>query len=221
MNAMPSPAQSEFYAGVLPVEPTVEAPGVCPAAPKNSRSPNGQRSPRQRASFRLSGFVIAFCIGVAATAAWQTYGDAAREMIASLSPQLDWLAPQGEPATQNTPDAIALAAPAAPSFDQQQLNAISTDLEAVRQSIDRIAPDLAAGQEQMARTIERIAATQEQMARTVGQLTAGQEQVMREITELQTVEKYFLYKNSEPPPHAAAGQARSSILRPSQAPTGR
>lgn len=221
MNAMPSPAQSEFYAGVTPVERTVEAPAVSPADLKNGRLSNGRRSRRRRASLTLSGLVIAFCIGVAATWTWQSYGDEVREMIASAYPQLGWSAMQGEPATQNTAGMIAAAAPAAPSVDEPQLNAISTNLEAVRQSIDRIAPDIAASQEQMVRSIDRIAAAQEQIARTIGQLAASQDQVMREIAQLQMVEQYVLYKNTEPPPRAAPGQARNRILRSSQAPIGR
>ena len=209
MNAMSSPAQSEFYAGVSPVE----APAVCPADLKNDRSPSGRRSLRKRALPTVFSLLIAFCIGVAATLAWQSYGDAAREMIAKAYPQLGWLAPQGEPVTQNAPDAIALAAPAVPSFDQQQLDAISIDLEGMRQGIDRIAPGIVAGQEQMARSIDRIAAKQEQMARTVDQLTASQEQVMREITNLQAVEQYILYKSSEPPPRPAPAQARNPVPR--------
>src|SRR5229473_7611947 len=129
MNAMPSPAQSEFYAGLSPVEPPVEAPAVRPADLKNDRLQNGRPSLRKRASRTLSRFLITFCIGVAATLAWQSYGDAAREMIANSHPQFGWLAPQGEPVTQNAPVAVAVAAPAAPAFDQQQLNAISIDLE--------------------------------------------------------------------------------------------
>ena len=214
MNAMSSPAQSEFYAGVSPVE----APAVSPADLKNDRSPNGRRSVRMRALRTVSSLLITFCLGVAATLAWQSYGDATRETIANTYPQLGWLAPQGEPVTQNAPDAIALAAPAAPSFDQQQLNAISIDLEAMRQSIDRIAPGIVAGQEQMARNIDRAAATQEQIVRTVDQLTASQEQVMREITKLQAVEQYILYKSSEPPPRPAPAQARNPAPRSSLVP---
>jgi hypothetical protein len=221
MNAMPSPAQSEFYAGVTPVERTVEAPAVSPADLKNGRLSNGRRSRRKRASLTLSGVAIAFCVGAAAAWAWQSHGDGVREMIASAYPELGWLAPQGEPATQNTTDTIAAAVPVAPSVDEQQLNAISTDLAAVRQGIDRIAPDIAASQEQMARSIDRIAAAQEQIARTVGQLAASQEQVMREIAQLQMVEQYVLYKNTEPAPRPAPGQARNRILRSSQAPVAR
>jgi hypothetical protein len=214
MNAMSSPAQSEFYAGVSPVE----APAVCPGDLKNDRPPNGQRPPSKRALRTLSGLPIAFCIGVAATLAWQSYGDAAREIVANAHPQLGWLAPQGEPVTQNAPAAVAVAAPAAIAFDQQQLNVIAIDLEAMRQSIDGIAPGIVAGHEQMARSIDRIAATQEQMARTIDQLTAGQEQVMREITKLQAVEQYILYKSSEPPPRPAPAQARNPSPRPSLVP---
>ena len=212
MNAMSSPAQSEFYAGVSPVE----APAVSPADLKNDRSPNGRQSPRKRALRTFSSLPIAFCIGVAATLAWQSYGDAAREMIANAYPQLGWLAPQGEPVTQNVPDAVAVAAPTAPALDQQQLNAIAIGLEAMRRSIDRIAPGIVAGQEQMARSIDRIATTQEQLARTVDQLTANQEQAMREITKLQAVEQYILYKSSEPPPRPAP--ARNPAPRPSLVP---
>jgi hypothetical protein len=211
MNAMSSPAQSEFYAGVSPVE----VPAVCPADLKNDRSPNVRMPPGKRALRTLSGLSIAFCIGVAATLAWQSYGDAARETVANAYPQLGWLAPQGEPVTPNAP---AVAAPAATALDQQQLNAIATDLEAMRQSIDGIAPGIVAGHEQMVRTIERIGATQEQLARTVDHLTASQDQVMREIAKLQAVEQYMLYKSSEPPPRPAPSQTRNAVPRPSLVP---
>ncbi len=231
MSAMPSPAQSEFYAGLLPVEPSVEAPAVRPTALENDQFPNGQPSLRKRASRALARFLITFCIGVAATLAWQSYGHPARELIANSYPQLGWLAPQAEPVAQNAPDMIALALRAATSLDQQQPNAMSLDLDAVRQSIDRIAtsqdqttrsvdriaPSIVAGQEQMTRSIDRIAASQEQIARSVDQLTAGQERMTREITKLQAVEQYVLYKNSEPPPRPAPAPVRNPVLRSSQA----
>ena len=51
----------------------------------------------KQASFALARFLIAFCIGVAATLAWQSYGGAARKMAASSSPQLGRSAPQAAP----------------------------------------------------------------------------------------------------------------------------
>jgi hypothetical protein len=217
MSAMPSSAQSEFYAGLLPVEPLVEPPPVRPTTLENDQSQsNRQPSLRKRVSRALSRFLITFCIGGASTLAWQSYGDAARAMIANSYPQLGWLAPQAEPVAQNVPETIALVAP---SFDQQQINAMSLDLDAVRQSIDRIATSIAAIQEQMSRSADRIAT--EQIARSVAELTAGQEQMTREITKLQAVEQYVLYKSPDPAPRPAPAPARNPVLRPSQAPTVR
>jgi hypothetical protein len=209
---MPSPAQSEFYVGLLPVEPSVEPPPFRETTLENDQLPNRQPTLRKRASRALARFLIAFCIGVATTLAWQSYGDAAREMIANSSPQLGWLAPRAEPVAQNTPETIALVAPAAPSLDQQQLSAISLDLDAVRQSTDRIATSIAAIQEQVSRSADRVAT--EQIAHSVAQLTAGQEQMTREITKLQAVEQYVHYKNSDPPPRPAPAAVRSPVLRP-------
>jgi hypothetical protein len=50
-------------------------------------------------------FLVGVCVGVAATLAWQSYGDAARAMVASTLPQLGWLAPQAAVAPQ--PAAVA------------------------------------------------------------------------------------------------------------------
>jgi len=77
----------------------------------------------------------------------QSYGDAAREMIASSYPQLGWLAPQAAVA-QTVPDMIV---PAARSSDLQDLKAVSLDLAALRQRVDQLAAQVATGQEQMTR----------------------------------------------------------------------
>src|SRR6266852_1399512 len=215
MNATPNPAQSEFSKDSLPVKSLVEVLTTDPADLKNDRFPSGRPSFDRRSPLAFARFLIMFCVGVAATLAWQSYGDAARKIIARSSPRLGWLAPQPAPPAQNAPDIIALAAPAAPSPDQQRLNAMPLDAvrqsidriatgiaasqEQITRSVDRIAPSLVASQEQMTRSIDQIAASQEQIARSVDRLTAGQEQMTHEITKLQEIEQYILYKRSEPP----------------------
>jgi hypothetical protein len=151
MNDIPNPAQSQSSEGSLPV------PYVDRADLKDDQFPSGRPSLRRRSRPALTRLLITFCIGVGATLAWQSYGDAARDIIASSCPQLGWLAPQPAPTTQNGPDVIALAAPAAAYPDQQQLSAMSLDLDAVRESVDRIA----ASQEQMTRNVDQLAAGQE------------------------------------------------------------
>jgi len=132
-----SSTRSEFPADFLAGEPPVPRP-----------------APRRRAS----RFLITFGLGVAATLVWQSYGDAAREIIANLSPQLGWLAPQA--AVAQTAGATTAAATA--SLDQQEVNAMSLNLAAVRQRVDQLAAQIAAGQEQMTRdfTIKLQAAEQ-------------------------------------------------------------
>jgi hypothetical protein len=100
----------------------------------------------------LSRFLIIFCIGVAATLAWQSYGGTAREIIANSSPQLSWLAPPAAPVAE---------APAAPSPDQEELKGIWFGLAGVRQRVDEIAAQLAAGQEQVTRDINNLKAVEQ------------------------------------------------------------
>src|SRR5712691_9492838 len=221
MSALPSPTQSESSPDALPANPSVEAPAVRATDRKKGRFPNGRSSLGKRALLALVRFLIMFCIGVAATLHWQSYGDAAREVIATSYPQLGRLAPQAAPIAHSAPDTIGLAAQAAPSPDQQRLNAMSLDLDAVRQSIDQIANNMATSQEQMTRRVERIAARvaagQEQLTRSVDQLGVSQEWMTREITKLEEIEQSIRYRNSEPlppSPRPASVSAPKPVPRP-------
>jgi hypothetical protein len=127
-----------------------------------------RRPPRgKRGSHRFVRFLITFCVGVAATLAWQSYGDAAREAIAGAYPQLAWLAPQAESLAQAAPDTAVPAAPAAPSPDPQELKAMSVDLAAVRQSVDQLAAELAAGNQHIAGDIASLQASQQAILRKI------------------------------------------------------
>jgi hypothetical protein len=151
---------------------------------KNDEFPDNRPSLGKRASRALVRFLVTFCIGVAATVAWLSYGDAAREMIASSSSQLGWLAPK---------PAAPQAAP--PAVDQQQqLNAISLGLAAMRQSVDTLAAQLAASQDQMT----------------------------REITMLRAAQQEIISKISVTPPRPAAAQMQKPVPpTPTQQPTVR
>jgi hypothetical protein len=183
MSAMPSHTQSELSAASLLVKPSVEAAAVRPAELKNVQFPNGRPSRGKRAPLALALHLVVFFVGVTATLAWQAYGDAARHMIA----------------------------PAASIPDQEQLNAVSLDLDAVRRSIDGLATGIGTS----------IATSQEQIMRSVDQLAVSLEQMTREIAKLQAVEQYVLYKNSDPPPRPAPAQVPKPVPRSAQAPTAR
>jgi methyl-accepting chemotaxis protein len=189
MGAMPNPAQSRLYAGLLPVELSVEALAAHAAEFKFDESERRQPSLGKRASRTIARFLITFYIGVVATLAWQSYSDAARRFIARLSPQLGWLAPQ------------AAGSQTAPEIDE------------ITRNVDRI---VATSQKQMVRSVDQLASSQEQMTRTVDQLASSQEQIARELIKLQAISQYSPYKNSEPPRPALA-PARNAIQRTSQA----
>ena len=203
---------SDTFAGLRVTEPSLDAT-LHPADLKNDRFPSDRPSLSKRAARALARFLIAVFIGVAATLAWQSYGEAAKQMLARRAQQLGWLlslattnspphpeivaeqpslpavqasepdAPQAAPVAQAAPDMIAPTAPAAPSPDLQQLEAMARDLAAVRQSVD--------------------------------QLAAGQEQMARDIARLQAAEKNIRHSTSAPPPSKPAAAPARKPMPPS------
>jgi hypothetical protein len=176
MNTTQSPTQPEFFAASLLVKPSAEAPAGRSANPRGDRLPKRWSSVSRLAPFALALYLVAFFIGVATTLAWQSYGSRAREMIA----------------------------PTARSY-QEQLNAISLDLNAMRQGIDQIATNLDANQEQMRRSVDQLAASHELITRDLS-------------SKLEAVEHNILDKISVPPQRPAPGPPRSPVARPSQVP---
>src|SRR5262249_1121851 len=53
------------------------------------------------------------------------------------------------------------AAPAAPALDQQQLNSLSLNLAAVRQSVEQLATQVASAQQQMSGEIAKLQASEQ------------------------------------------------------------
>jgi hypothetical protein len=144
MSSTLSRTQSRFSGGRWISEPSVEAP----LQPVDLDRFQGRRpSPGKRASRAPVRFLTVFCIGVAATLAWQSSGDTVREIVASSSPKLVWLAPAA-PIEQAAPARV----PSSPDMDE--LKVISQGLAVVRQGIDQ----LAAGQQQITREIARLQA---------------------------------------------------------------
>jgi hypothetical protein len=67
---------------------------------------------------------------------------------------------------------------AASSQEQQQFNAISLDLDAMRPGISGFATDIATNQEQMTRSFDPLTAGHKQMAREIGRLHAVEQSVL-------------------------------------------
>jgi hypothetical protein len=150
------------------------------------------------ASRGFARYLVALCIGGAVILAWQSFGEAAKQIIATRAPELGW-SPEAKqriaswvqqlgwtkpPAVENkaapvAQTALAPNAPATPSPDPQQVQKIEADIAAVRRAVERHLADVRS-------TVER--------------LTASQDQIARQIEQLQNADKEILEKISAPPP---------------------
>ncbi len=136
---------------------------------------------RQGSRGGFARYLVAICLGVAATLAWQSYGEIPKQIIAAKAPELGW-SPEAKqmiatwvqtkpPASsestavrpslpaqvvatvaQTVPAAVVQKAPAAPSVDPEQVHQIAVDLATLGQTVDQ----LAASQDQMAHQLETL-----------------------------------------------------------------
>ena len=143
------------YAGLLPIEPSEDFFRPIDLKPEDVPLPDGQPSARKRPR-TLARFLIAFCAGVATTLLWQSYCDAARDMLANLYPQLGWIGPRPALTAQNPhpPDVI----------------------DAVGQNADKVATIIAAGREPTPRSTDQIVTGQDQMTRNTDQTAISVDQ---------------------------------------------
>jgi hypothetical protein len=185
-------AGSDFSAGPRITEPSLD-PTLGPVDVSNDPLPTDRPSLGRRTSRSLARFLVAACIGVAATLACQSYGGAAKQMIANLAPQLSWLSlppPAMNPRSgresaieQPSPPAVQASAPQAASAQAGAVASMASETATstaptagpsreLRQQLETMEQDLAA----VRQSVEQLAAGQEQMARDIAKLhTAGQD----------------------------------------------
>jgi hypothetical protein len=159
-------------------------------------------------------YLVATCIVVAAILAWQSYGEAAKRIVATRVPELGW-SPQTKQViagwmqqlgwskplvaetrvTQTAPETVAPKAPAATSVDPTQVQQMVQSLSALRESVQQ----LTARQQSLAA-----------LAQTVDRLATGQDQMVHQIDMLQSANEEILDKIPAPPPQPPTATARKS-----------
>jgi len=198
-------AGSDFSAGLRVTEPPFEAT-LRPAGVDNDQVPSDRPSLGRRAVRSFARFLLAVCIGVAATLAWQSYGEAAKQMIASWAPQLGWSL--SLPVTNPSPGTEIAAKQPSPRAVQ------AAAADAAPASLDQPAP--AAPSPEAVQQLARDLAT---VREGVEQLTASQKQMASNIAKLEAAEQEVRHKISAPPPRSAPAPARKPVtaLPPPQA----
>ncbi len=146
-------ARSDQRVGTRPMKPSIRSPR--PSGLNDDQVASDRPSIGRRIFRTLTRFIIAVLIGIGATLAWQSHGDAAREMVVARAPSLGWLL---SVSTTKSP-AVAATAP----DPVQQLEPLASNLDVVRRSVEQ----LAAKQEQMAQNIATLQALEEDIRQKV------------------------------------------------------
>jgi hypothetical protein len=140
----------------------------------------------------IARFLSAICIGVIATLAWQSYSNAAKQLVTGSSLPVAGLARIAE----TSPNVrVSAAFAVVPSPDQP-------DLAAVWQDIDQ----LVTSQQRISLSFLQLASSQEQIA-------SAQQQMMRDMTRLQQNERHTV-SASVPLPRPAPAETRKHASRP-------
>jgi hypothetical protein len=164
-------------------------PAESPHHPLFAKKPSLVR----RASRALVRYLIAICVGIGGTLAWQSYGEAGKQLAANWAAQhgwsLAWL-PFWEPAketspvmaagpqpavppsasnaqtaaaAQSAPETVGETRPTSAALDLERLDALTTSLDAIRERVEQ----LAAGQEQMASDIAKLKTSDQEIRQKI------------------------------------------------------
>jgi hypothetical protein len=181
-------ARSEQRIDIPPNKPSIHS--LHPSSRKDGRGARDQPSIGRRIFRTLTRFFIAVLIGVGATLGWQSYGDAAREMLVARAPTLAGFLP----ASATKSPVVAATSP----DPMQQLAPLASNLDVVRHSL------------------EQLAAKQEQMAQNIAALQAVEEDVRQKM--LSTPPPPAQQPALIPQPKPAQPRAQSSAVQSSSAP---
>jgi hypothetical protein len=173
-----------------PVKPSIHSPRS--SSLKHDQVASDRPSVGRRIFRTPTRFFIAVLIGVGGTLAWQSHGDAARQMVVARAPTLAWLL---SVSTTKSP-AVAATSP----DPVQQLVQLAFNLDVVR------------------RSVEQLAAKQDQIAQNIATLQAIEEDVRQKMSStppfpLQQAASIPQPKVPQPKAQASAVQS-SSVPRP-------
>ena len=184
-------ARSAQRIGLRPMKPSIRSPR--PSGLKDDHVASDRPSIGRRIFRTLTRFFIAVLIGIGATLAWQSHGDAARDMVVARAPLLGWLF---SISTTKSP-AVAATAPE----PVQQLEPLASNLDIVRRGVEQ----LAAQQEQMARNIATLQAVDEDIRQKVSSPSQQAASIPQQKPPQPRMQPSAVQSSSVPRPPPAAG----------------
>jgi hypothetical protein len=169
---------------------------------------------RKRPSRAFVKYLVAICLGIAATLGWQSYGEAAKQLIAIKAPLLGW-SPESKQMIESWVGQLGWAKPLTTASSGQSA---AQQAAPVAQTAQATAP-VPAAPSLDTQQIQQIGRDVAQLRAAVEQLVTTQDQISRDVAKLQTANQEILEKVSAPAPRPAAtqGRVRTPLPRPSSA----
>jgi hypothetical protein len=185
MCSVVSLKRGEYSVVWLPATPSVDAAPLPADDLENDPVPNNGALASREEPYAISRFLLAFCIGITATLAWQSCGDAARQLAQASSLKSGGSAPVAQP----TPNVIAPETFASRFLSDQHLAALQED-------------------------VDRLAVTPQQINIDIVQLPSVREQMTRNIASQHQTERHIDLNVSVPLPRPAPAETRNHAPRP-------
>jgi len=165
-------------------------------------------------------YLVAICIGVAATLAWQSYGEVPKQIIAAKAPELGW-SPETKQMIASWVQQFGLTRPPASPESTAVRPSLPAQVATVAQTVPAaVVPKAPAAPSIGPEQVHQIAVDLAALGQTVDQLAASQDQMVHQIDTLQTSNQEILASNREilekipaPPP--------SPTVAPTHKPTTR
>ena len=178
-------------------------PGFADRPPLDVRPSFGKRATRA-----FVRYLIACGIGVAGTLAWQSYGDAAKQTIAT------WGAEHGLPTAWLSNGEVAKA-----NLPRPERTEAAPPAQVVPGTVAGAAADYASDLQQLKKMTLGLAATLTTMRERIEQVAGNQEQAASDIAKLQAAEQEIRHKISAVAPRpAVAAPSKPAPLAPTAPP---
>jgi hypothetical protein len=154
---------------------------------------------KRRGSRGFVRYLVAVLIGVAATLAWQSYGDAAKQVIATSAPELGW-SPEVKQMVAKWMQQLGWTKPPAVENTAVRLSAPKTPQAApvAQTAPENVPPKTPAAPSIDPEQMQQLTRSLTTLQQTVLQLAAGQDRMAREMARLEADLVDILVKVPEP-----------------------
>jgi hypothetical protein len=161
--------------------------------------------------------MLAICLGVAATLAWQSYGQAAKQIIATTAPGLGW-SPEAKQTIASWVEQLGWTNPAAGAETSTAQPSVPETTQTATVAPDKVAKAASLDPQQ----VQQIALDVAALRQTVEQVTASQTKMATQINNLLVIATdIFLEFPTSPQRAAALSHKPMPAAPPSRAPSRR